>query len=82
MKESWVVVSYDITWKQFNEIVFFYWLFWEVSDWKTVSAVIDECDIASLKLLLLPLGVYMNSKGIRHAQIQNHHELFQDRTQE
>lgn len=35
-----------------------------------------------MKLLLSPLGVYMKSKGDRRAQTQNHHELFQDRTQE
>ena len=69
-----------MTGKPFNEIIFFYWLFWEFSDWETVSVVIDECDVANMKFLLLPSEVHMNSKGMGRAQTQNHHELFQDRT--
>ncbi len=57
------------------------WLFGDGFDRETVSASIDECDIASILFLLFLLGVYMISKGIRHVQTQNNHELFQDRTQ-
>ena len=82
MKESWVVVCYDIleghgnNVKRYLLLLFFYWLFWEGSDREMVSAVIDECDIANMKFVLFLLGVHMISKGVRRAQTRNHHELF------